>query len=255
VQRNLEHERNVLLKSLKEAANDSQAGQDPDKTLAQIDTMTTRLRGLKRKMEAAHEEEKRLTEQTLKRIQHLQDLFEIHSLVDVKYDEWSRIRLDRLLVDYLLRMGYTESATVLAKEKGIEDLVDLDTFIQCHRVEESLRRGSTAEALAWCVDHKPLMKKMGSDLEFELRFQQYIDLRRVDKVAEARAHAMKHLAPHMETYPEQVHQAAGLLAFPPNTKADPYKVRACCNRFSGNSNQTCRCFTRRSVSTSLRISS
>ena len=110
-------------------------------------------------MENLHEQEKVLHQHSRRRIQHLQDLYEIPSLADVKYEEWSRVRLNRLLVDYLLRCGYGDSALALAKEKGIEDLVDLDIFMQCHTIEESLRRRSTAECLAWCADHRPLMKK------------------------------------------------------------------------------------------------
>lgn len=115
---------------------------------------------LKRKMESLHNEEKILHQHSRRRIQHLQDLYEIPSLTDVKYDDWSRIRLNRLLVDYLLRCGYGESARALATEKGIEDLVDLDVFVQCHRIEKSLRDRSTTECLAWCAEHRPMMKKL-----------------------------------------------------------------------------------------------
>lgn len=118
------------------------------------------MNGLKRKLEKLHEEEKVLHQHSRKRIQHLQHLYQIHSLVDVQYDIWSRIRLNRLLVDYLLRGGYSESAKVLAREMGIEELVDLDVFVGCHAIEESLRRGSTQECLAWCVEHKHMMKKV-----------------------------------------------------------------------------------------------
>ena len=123
--------------------------------------MINRMQGLKRKMETLHGEEKALHQASRKRIQHLQDLYEIPSLADVKYDEWSRVRLNRLLVDYLLRCGYGDSARALAREKGIEELVDLEVFVQCHRVEESLRRRkSTQECLAWCAEHRPMMKKL-----------------------------------------------------------------------------------------------
>jgi len=121
--------------------------------------MISRMQGLKRKLETLHEEEKAIQRHSRQRIQHLQDLYEIPSLADVKYDEWSRVRLNRLLVDYLLRSGYGESARALAREKGIEDLVDLDVFVQCHQVEQSLRKGRTQECLAWCLEHKPMMRK------------------------------------------------------------------------------------------------
>jgi len=84
----------------------------------------------------------------------------MQSLDDVKYEEWSRTRLDRLLVDYLLRYGYKESATALAREKGIEELVDVETFVQMSRIRESLRNGRVTEALAWCNENKKELRRM-----------------------------------------------------------------------------------------------
>lgn len=110
-------------------------------------------------MEALQEEEKRIQIQSRKRIQHLQDLYKIQSLTDVKYDEWSRVRLDRLLVDHMLRSGFIESAKQLSREKGIEDLVDTEVFVQCQRIAESLRRGDPREALQWCGENKAALKK------------------------------------------------------------------------------------------------
>ena len=148
-----------VLSTLKTTANASLSGQAAIPTLASLDSMIGRMQGLKRKLESLHEEEKAIQRHSRQRIRHLQDLYEIPSLADVKYDEWSRVRLNRLLVDYLLRSGYGESARALAREKGIEDLVDLDVFVQCHQVEQSLRNGRTQECLAWCLEHKPMMKK------------------------------------------------------------------------------------------------
>lgn len=84
----------------------------------------------------------------------------MQSLDDVKYEEWSRTRLDRLLVDYLLRNGYQESAGALAREKGIDDLVDVETFVQMSRIRESLQNGRVTEALTWCNDNKKELRKM-----------------------------------------------------------------------------------------------
>ena len=161
IQRNVEQEQRQILTALKTTANASLRGQATDQTLASLDNMIKRMNNLKKKMEILSEDEQVLRRQSLKRIEHLSELYTIPSLADVKYDEWSRVRLDRLLVDYLLRMGYTESAKALAAEKGIGDLVDLNVFEQCHRIEECLRSGSTAEGLAWCTEHKALMKKTG----------------------------------------------------------------------------------------------
>ena len=88
----------------------------------------------------------------------------MQSLDDVKYEEWSRTRLDRLLVDYLLRNGYKESAAALAKEKGIEELVDVETFVQMNRIREKLLDRNVTEALAWCSENKKELRRMDVSL-------------------------------------------------------------------------------------------
>jgi macrophage erythroblast attacher len=191
--------------------------------------MIARMQTLKRKLQVLHEEEQAIQAHSQKRIRHLQDLYEIPSLADVKYDEWSRVRLDRLMVDYLLRAGYSKSAASLAKEKGIENLVDLDVFVQCQKVADSLERGETKDALMWCTENRTALKKIGqNNLEFELRLQQYIEMIRSGgpgKQFEAMLHAKKFLVPYKDTHNEAILHAAGLLAQPPNTSHDPYKVR------------------------------
>lgn len=156
----VEREKEYVLPALKEAANASLSNtHSPDQTLAALDAMISRMQGLKRKMQSLQEEEKKIQTQSRKRIQHLEALYNIPSLADVKYDQWSRVRLDRLLVDHMLRSGYSESAKQLAKERDIEGLVDLEVFTQCQRVVESLHRGETKEALQWCGENKAALKK------------------------------------------------------------------------------------------------
>lgn len=128
--------------------------------------MISRVQGLKRKMESLHEEEKKLHTQSRKRISHLEDMHNIATLDEDAYDRWSVTRLDRLLIDYLLRSGYGESARQLAEVRDVEDLVDIDVFRQCWRIEESLKNGSTAECLAWCVDNKVTLKKQNVCFSF-----------------------------------------------------------------------------------------
>ena len=126
--------------------------------------MIARLHTLKRKMESLCEEEKELHESSRRRLEHLQDLYGMESLVDVKYDEWSRLRLDRFIIEYLVRQGYVMSARALAKEKGIEELVDLDVFHRCERIAAGLRKGRLDECLAWCAEHKVLIRKIDVSL-------------------------------------------------------------------------------------------
>jgi macrophage erythroblast attacher len=187
-----------------------------------LDAMIARMRGVKRKLDSHADEEARLHAQAMARIRHLDELYALRTVDDVKYEAWSRRRLDRLVADYLLRHGHNESARQLAAERGMESLVDVDTFVAMSRIRDSLLAGSVTEALAWCADNKKELRKMESKLEFMLRFQQYIELIRTGsepKLLEAIAHAKKHLIPHHAQYPKEVRQVCGLLAIPPRTAA------------------------------------
>ncbi|CAG7934942.1 unnamed protein product [Penicillium nalgiovense] len=246
VQRAVEREKEYVIPAIKETAAASLSNtQTPDQTLAALDAMLSRMQGLKRKMESLQEEEKKIHNQSRKRIQHLETLHKIPSLADVKYDQWSRVRLDRLLVDHMLRSGYSESAKQLAQDRGVEELVDLGVFTQCQRVVDSLRRGETKEALQWCGENKAALKKsqvswncsvalgrsanptlMKHNLEFELRLQQYIEMVRTQdksKKVEAIIHAKKYLIPNHQSQNSEIMRAAGLLVFTQHTRAEPYK--------------------------------
>ncbi|KAB8302209.1 hypothetical protein EYC80_005654 [Monilinia laxa] len=224
---NVEKESTSVKAALRETADASlNAKASPDDVLKNVDSMLARMRGLKRKLNACAEEETRLQQQSQARIKHLSSLYDMKSLDDVKYEEWSRTRLDRLLVDYLLRNGYEESATALAKEKNINQLVDIETFVQMSKIRDSLCNGKVAEALSWCSENKKELRKMENNLEFMLRFQQYIELVRTQdqvKMVESIKHARKYLLPFEENYPKEVRQVSGLLAFPPGTKARGYR--------------------------------
>lgn len=78
---------------------------------------------------------------------------------------------------------------------------------------------------------RPLATRMltysQSTLEFELRLQEYIELGRTGKTADAMVYAKKHLVSWQETHLAQIMQASALLAFPPNTSCGPYKVHPC----------------------------
>ncbi|KAF9761803.1 hypothetical protein IL306_003706 [Fusarium sp. DS 682] len=233
----------TLLKDSATAAVSGRASQQD--VLRNIDAMVSRMRGLKRKLNASASEEARLHKHTAARISHLDELYKMDTVEDVKYETWSRKRLDRLLADYLLRHGYNDTAKELAEQRGITDLVDIDTFVAASRIRDSLLNQSVTEALAWCTDNKKELRKMEvrflslkpfkilgsnilqSKLEFMLRFQQYIELVRSQssaKLTEAIAHAKKHLIPYRATFPREVQQVCGLLAFPPGgaSASGPY---------------------------------
>ncbi|CEI68473.1 Protein FYV10 [Fusarium venenatum] len=219
----IEKDTAALKTLLKDSATATVSGRaTQEDVLRNVDAMITRMRGLKRKLITSAAEEALLHTQAAARIAHLDELYKMDSVEDVKYETWSRKRLDRLLADYLLRHGYNETAKELADQRGIRDLVDVDTFVAASRIRDSLMKESVVEALAWCTENKKELRKMDSKLEFMLRFQQYIELVRSQspsKVNEAIAHAKKHLIPYRATFRREVEQACGLLAFPPGSMA------------------------------------
>lgn len=226
-QRHIEQTNKNITKDVQAAVS-----QQPDQALAALEATLAKAQNLKRKLEQLHAEEQNLQRQQRIRVEHLQQLHEIPSLADVKYDTWSHARLDRLLVDYLLRQGYTQSARDLAAEKNINDLVDIDVFEDCGRIEKSLLDGRTQECLSWCSENKQALKKINSNLELELRLQQFIELARsgdVKNQVDAIVHARKHLAGGQDT--EFGLRAGGLLAHPPDTLVEPYRMMYSAERY------------------------
>ncbi|KAI1457739.1 protein FYV10 [Annulohypoxylon moriforme] len=221
----VEKDGTYLKNTLRETATGAVNGraQQAD-VLKNLDAMIARARGTKRKLTAFADEEARLHRHEQARVAHLSDLYAMYSVDDVKYEGWSRIRLDRLIVDYLLRHGYNESARALAQEKGVEPLVDLETFEQMSRIRKCILNRSVTEALAWCTagDTKKELRKMDSNLEFMLRFQQYIELvrDRSTKPLEILSYARKFLIPYRNMYTKEVQQACGMLALPPGSSQD-----------------------------------
>lgn len=65
-----------------------------------------------------------------------------------------------MLVDYMVRHGFSESAKALAKERGIEELCDIEVFESSRRIAERLKQGSITECLQWCNENKTTLKKM-----------------------------------------------------------------------------------------------
>ncbi|KAK3692909.1 CTLH/CRA C-terminal to lish motif domain-containing protein [Podospora appendiculata] len=221
-----EKESSSVKNLLRDTATGSLDGKvSPDDVVKNLDAMLAKMRGMKRKLSAYAEEEAHLFKQVDARVAHLRELSDMQTVEDVKYEAWSRQRLDRLLVDYLLRHGYNDSAQSLASERQMEDLVDIDTFVAMSKIRKSLESGSVQEALAWCNDNKKELRRMNSNLEFMLRCQQYVEMMRAGaelKMVEATTHAKRYIVPFSSTYPTEVRQVAGLLAYKPDTTVEPY---------------------------------
>ena len=105
--------------------------------------------------------------------------------------QWRKTRVDRMLVEHFLRIGYYDTAVSLANHFDIEDLTNINLFLVAKDVEEALSHKDVNKCLAWCHDNKSKLRKMRSNLEFNVRLQEFVELIKAEKRMEAVKHAKK----------------------------------------------------------------
>ncbi|EOY18435.1 LisH/CRA/RING-U-box domains-containing protein isoform 2 [Theobroma cacao] len=183
-----------------------------------LTSLVSRLQGLKRKLEEGSRTENLQAQRCRARLDHLES-------VDAEnLSEWNNVRLKRILVDYMLRMSYYDTAMKLAESSNIQDLVDIDVFQEAKKVIDALRNQEVGPALAWCVDNKSRLKKSKSKFEFQLRLQEFIELVRAENHMRAILYARRHLAPWGATHLKELQRVMATLAFRSNTGCAKYKV-------------------------------
>ncbi|CAB1336954.1 unnamed protein product, partial [Coregonus sp. 'balchen'] len=191
-----------------------------DSVVSLLDGVVEKLNALKRKAAESIQAEDESAKLCKRRIEHLK---EHSSDQPAGVNVWKKKRMDRMMVEHLLRCGYYNTAVKLARQSGIEDLVNIEMFLTAKEVEESLERQETATCLAWCHDNKSRLRKMKSCLEFSLRIQEFIELIRQNKRMDAVRHARKHFSQAEGGQLDEVRQVMGMLAFPSDTHISPYK--------------------------------
>ncbi|XP_021767804.1 macrophage erythroblast attacher-like [Chenopodium quinoa] len=200
------------------AVDSSSSDLSRDDAVSHLSSLVSRLQGLKRKLEEGSRVENLQAQRCRARLDHLE------SADADNLNEWSNTRLKRILVDYMLRMSYYESAAKLAETSNIQDLVDIDVFHEARRVIEALQNKEVSPALAWCADNKSRLKKSKSKFEFQLRLQEFIELVRADNNMRAIRYAQKYLAPWGATHMKELQRVLATLAFKSSTECATYKV-------------------------------
>lgn len=191
-----------------------------EEQLAGLDQLVERLQGLKRKLTEVSRSERDEAARCKARLEHLASLGAPRRGDAVA---WNRPRLDRILVDHMLRSDCYASAVALASSAQIDLLCDLHVFDGARRVAEALRARDAAPALAWCAEQRARLKKLKSPLEFKLRLQEFIELLRKEQRLEAIAYARRHLAPWAQQHMAELQRALGALAFGPRPRCSRYQ--------------------------------
>lgn len=189
-----------------------------DDAVNRLTSLVSRLQGLKRKLEEGSRVENLQAQRCRTRLDHLESA-DAENLAD-----WNNTRLKRILVDYMLRMSYYETAVKLAESSNIMDLVDIDVFQEAKKVIDALENKEVAPALAWCGDNRSRLKKSKSKFEFQLRLQEFIELVRAGNELRAITYARKYLAPWGPTDMQKLQKYTATLAFKSTTDCARYKV-------------------------------
>uniref|UniRef100_A0A674DZ97 E3 ubiquitin-protein transferase MAEA n=1 Tax=Salmo trutta TaxID=8032 RepID=A0A674DZ97_SALTR len=203
-----------------------------DSVVSLLDGVVEKLSALKRKAAESIQAEDESAKLCKRRIEHLK---EHSSDQPAGVNVWKKKRMDRMMVEHLLRCGYYNTAVKLARQSGIEDLVNIEMFLTAKEVEESLERQETATCLAWCHDNKSRLRKMKVSQGIMPCLTSYIKIFRLMLkhvfIVEMRTimyhvfhrHARKHFSQAEGGQLDEVRQVMGMLAFPSDTHISPYK--------------------------------
>ena len=107
----------------------------------------------------------------IRRVDHLKDGSREEEVGELHQKQWRKVRLERILVEHFLRSGFYQSAIQLAQASNLQDMTNIEVFLAAKEVEESLQAGNISKCLAWCHENKSKLRKMKSNLEFNVRIQ------------------------------------------------------------------------------------
>ncbi|KAK9024833.1 hypothetical protein V6N11_064739 [Hibiscus sabdariffa] len=214
--RTVEKEVSSVISGIADVADSD--GISKDDAILSLTSLVSRLQGIKRKLEEGSRTENLQAQRCRARLDHLES-------VDAEnLSEWSNVRLKRILVDYMSRMSYYDTAMKLAESSNIQELVDIDVFQEAKKAIDGLRNQEVGPALAWCADNKSRLKKSKSKFEFQLRLQEFVELVRAENYMCAIFYARKYLSPWGATHLKELQRVMATLAVRSDTDCAKYKV-------------------------------
>lgn len=191
-----------------------------DSVVSELEGKVRQVQRLKRKLDAISNEEREEVSRCISRFEHLQVLGRPERLGHLR---WNEKRIDRILVDYMLRRGYMDAAQLLIQSSSdLRELTDVHLFADTQTVLAAFESKDCSAALRWCQVHATRLRKMKSPLEFQIRVQEYIELLRRHQHQAALDYAKTHLTPWAELFPGDFRKAVALIAFGPYTQCPRY---------------------------------
>jgi macrophage erythroblast attacher len=89
-----------------------------EEVVQHLTSLVSRLQGLKRKLDESNKSEQAQVQRCRARLDHLSMLQQLGSKDD--HASWNNVRVERILVDYMLRSSYYDTATKLAEANNLQ---------------------------------------------------------------------------------------------------------------------------------------
>ncbi|OMJ27651.1 Macrophage erythroblast attacher [Smittium culicis] len=222
-QKQIEKEMNIVNDLIDQIENSYALSQDIPSKKALYEKLLKKLLDLQNELKISKREEKSLVNLIRDRTCEFLSI-ESSPYTESQLSDWNKKRMERLLMDYMLRSGYQKSAKTLAKDPTIAFFCDAELFEKLISIDISLSKNkSCSECLIWCLENKISLRKLNSDLEFELRLQEFIELARNDEKIQAITYAKKHFKSLSEPQSSKFKQAMTLLVMSPSVECKRYK--------------------------------
>lgn len=216
---------------IRDASQDvsSKLGQNEEIPMEQVAsplaTLKERLSQMEDLFQKAINEEIKLVDNMQKRVEYIEKRYDENADAISKW-MWDIERIDRMVIGYLLRGGYLESAKQLAVKSKLTQMCDVDIFERAKKVEDSLLSRDTVPCMEWIQSHKSKLRRLGSSLELMVRVQEVIQMVRKGRRSEAVMYVRRHLSQAMNDGNDDVMRLMGLLACGSSTSISIYRELA-----------------------------
>uniref|UniRef100_A0A9J2PCD7 E3 ubiquitin-protein transferase MAEA n=1 Tax=Ascaris lumbricoides TaxID=6252 RepID=A0A9J2PCD7_ASCLU len=217
---------------VREASNELTKVVAAEKIAPQTQTIMERLDALQESFGQVVADEMSMAKLLESRINYLKEArvqrkmtFKANTNDSWKREAWRHQRIDRLIIDHLLRSGYFETAQKLAEQSDVEVMCNKSIFMIAKQVEDSLSRHETDRCLEWIMDNKSKLRRMKSSLEVALRIQECIELVKNGQRMQAVLYTQKHFSTlPPELWTGAVLKVMGLIGFGHTYGIESYKA-------------------------------
>lgn len=223
-------------KKLDELYKDFNKATTKKEKLIKLKQVITSLKQFEKKIQTKVKIENELVSRIQHRLDKLNELKElkqlsisdekngVNAINQDKLLNWYRDQTNLLIADYLLKNSHLidqNPGLLLIKTLGFEKLIDSDIILVSNRISTSILNKNLDNLIHWIDENKSHLKKIKSNLEFETRFQEYIELIKQNEMNNAIKLFNTHLSQFTKSNFNEIKLASGLLIFAKKAQLHP----------------------------------